>query len=734
MNRQQRRTATTKAKRGDLGNGPSAHLETLLAAALDHHQAGRLAEAEQHYRQVLALDPRHFDSLHLLGVVAAQSGQHDIAIERIGEAIAVNALAPEAHNNLGIALRRQGRLDEAVSCYQRALTLKPDFAAAYGNLGNALSERRNLDEAIRCYLRALALKPDDAETLNNLGVALQRLSKASDAISCYQRALAVRPDYAEAAFNLATVLTEQGRLDEAVACAERTLALRPDHTEARFALGALLQDGSRFSEAALLFDREFARRPDRYGFLLSARSCLPPISEGTVQRQEIRNNLLETLRHPPGPLGTIDNPAKEFCRRFFYLAYHGEDDRPLMAAACRLFRQVSPLLNYAAPALASGRPHGRPRGDRIRLGFLSQYLCEHTIGKLTQGFIKQIDRERFHVVVIHAPGARVDAISGAIDGMADEVVVLGDDLTRAQRAVAGLHLDVLHYPEIGMSHFTYWLAFARLAPVQTVGWGHPTTSGLDSIDYFLSFDAAEPEGSEAHYSETLVRLGRPPAYYEPFFVPTEIPSRLSLGLPELGALYVCPQALFKFHPDFDAVLADILAQDPSGWIVALDGPQPALKDRLRERWSRNYPNLSARILFLPKQPLDRFMMLLAHADVLLDPVHFGSGNTFYEAITFGVPSVTWPGRFMRGRIVAGVYRMLGIADAPIAAKLADYAGLAVAIASDLERRERLRSELLRKGAALYRDAASVREFEAFLEGAVTAAAESRKLEGWRSPR
>jgi predicted O-linked N-acetylglucosamine transferase (SPINDLY family) len=212
---------------------------------------------------------------------------------------------------------------------------------------------------------------------------------------------------------------------------------------------------------------------------------------------------------------------------------------------------------------------------------------------------------------------------------------------------------------------------------------------------------------------------------------TDIASRQELGLPEHGALYVCPQALFKFHPDFDGVLADILAQDPSGWVIALDGPQPAWKDRLRERWSRDRPSLSARVLFLPRQPLDRFMKLLAHADVLLDPVHFGSGNTFYESMVFGTPTVTWPGRFMRGRIVAGIYRMLGIADAPIASTLADYAGLAVAIANDRERRERLKSELLSKGAALYRDAASVRELEAFLERAVTAAREGRKLEGWR---
>ncbi len=294
--------------------------------------------------------------------------------------------------------------------------------------------------------------------------------------------------------------------------------------------------------------------------------------------------------------------------------------------------------------------------------------------------------------------------------MADDSVVLHGDLAAAQAAVAALGLDVLHYPDIGMSSFSYFLAYARLAPVQTVGWGHPVTTGLDSIDYFLTFDAAEPADCAAHYSEIPVRFRRPPAYYEPFALPAEIPARAAFGLPAEGALYACPQSLFKFHPDFDGVLAAIAALDPSGWIVALDGANPGWKEALRQRWARCHPVLLERVVFLPFQPLDRFMMLLTLSDVMLDPVHFGGG-----------------------RLAAGLYRLLDIADAPVAATIADYAGLAVAIAGDRQRRETLRGELLRKGSSLCRDEAAVGEFAAFLAAAVDAAAAGRKLTDWRPP-
>lgn len=127
------------------------------------------------------------------------------------------------------------------------------------------------------------------------------------------------------------------------------------------------------------------------------------------------------------------------------------------------------------------------------------------------------------------------------------------------------------------------------------------------------------------------------------------------------------------------------------------------------------------------------MALQKYMDVLLDPIHFGGGNTFYEAMLYGTPVVTWPGRFMRGRIVAGRYRQMGVVDAPVAGNLEDYASLALALGRDTERRGALRAELLEAaGRDLFEDMRAVREFESFLNAAVVAATKGEKLpSGWR---
>jgi predicted O-linked N-acetylglucosamine transferase (SPINDLY family) len=367
------------------------------------------------------------------------------------------------------------------------------------------------------------------------------------------------------------------------------------------------------------------------------------------------------------------------------------------------------------------------------VGFLSQFLANHTIGKLYQGFIRHMDRSTFEVVVIHAPKTKRDSFSQGLDALAETVITLPAGLKIQQHAVAAEKLDVLFYPDVGMAPSAYFLSYARLAPVQAVSWGHPDTTGLDTMDYFVSAASIEPENAEEHYTETLIRLNRMPCFYEPLSTPTQMPARAALGLPEIGTLYGCPQSLFKFHPDFDTVLAAIAEGDPAGHIVLLEGTQPAWTNLLKARWAKAFPVLIDRVQFLPRMPPERFMTLMAHIDVLLDPIHFGSGNTLYEAMVYGTPVVTWPGQFMRGRIVAGAYRQIGITDAPIALCLEDYAPLALALGRDPERRRALRhASLEAAGRELFGDMRALREFEAFIKAAVAAAGRGEKLPaGWK---
>jgi len=230
-------------------NQPSASQEAgnstdetsvFFTQAFAHHQAGRLDEAERLYRQMLSADARHADSLNMLGVVALQRGDQELAIEMISKAITLNDCIAEFHSNLGIALKHQGRNDEAIASHEKALVLKPEYPEALYNLGNALMGQGRYDEAVVRYEQALAIKPDFPQALSNLGSALRDQGKLDEAIARFEQALAIVPDFPQALSNLGNTLQDQGKLDEAIVRYEQALAIMPHSPEAICNLGIVL--------------------------------------------------------------------------------------------------------------------------------------------------------------------------------------------------------------------------------------------------------------------------------------------------------------------------------------------------------------------------------------------------------------------------------------------------------------------------------------------------------------
>jgi protein O-GlcNAc transferase len=233
-----------------------------LATAVEYHRAGQLPAAEQIYRQILAAEPSQVDAWHLLGVLAHQVGQHEIAVQYIGRAIQLKGNEAAFHSNLGNALRDQGKLDEAVASYRRALGLKPKFAEAHNNLGVALGAQKKLEEAIASWRRALKFKPDFADALYNLGNALKERGKTDEAIDAWRRVLKFRPDHAEAWNNIGNALVENGQFDDAIAAWRESVRIKPSYAEAHNNLGNALQQQGKHDEAIASHRRALEIRPD----------------------------------------------------------------------------------------------------------------------------------------------------------------------------------------------------------------------------------------------------------------------------------------------------------------------------------------------------------------------------------------------------------------------------------------------------------------------------------------
>jgi protein O-GlcNAc transferase len=656
---------------------------------------GRLTEAERAYRQALLFAP---------------------ADER-------------TWSNLGCTLWRLGRLADAESALGRAVALQPNFAEARNNLGGVLEAQGRLEEAGQHYRNAIANDPKQAQPYCNLGAVLHRLGRFEEAMAEYARALELKPDFAEAWSNLGAALLARSKFPEAEACLLRAKELSPSHHQVLGNLADVLRIQGKFSQSietyrrALRADRDSV--PQRVKLALAQEVILESRASAIARRSEAMQSLNDLIDRRV----QLGDPQREIGMTNFYFAYQGVNDLELQGLTAKLYLSACPKLGWTAPhCLAPPTP---PSDALLRIGFVSTSLFEHTIGKFYQGIIQKLSRQRFEVVVVRPPQDR-DATGDAIGRDADRKVEIPYDLYPAREIIAAQQLDILFYPDIGMTPLTYFLSFARLAPVQCVSWGHPVTTGIPAIDYFISAKSIEPEDAEAHYSEQLILLDRLPTYYWRPHHPATPFTRAEFGFPEDAKLYLCPQSSFKLHPDFDLVLATLLRRDPRARLLLLSGVHKHWDRLLAVRIAKGFPDVAERVIFVPRIPREHFFRLLMMADAILDPPFFGGGNSSYEAFAMGLPIVTWPGPFMRGRVTEGCYRQMGFTDL-VADSLDSYVEIALRVANDNAWRERIKNEIATRSSALFEDMRMVTELEDFLCAAHEAHRRGDRVTQWGQP-
>lgn len=650
-----------------------------LEEGLRHHQAGRFDQAEELYRQVLSHTPRQADALHLMGMAAHARGRFQQAHELVSRAVALKPSQAIFHANLGVVLESLERTAEAEAAYRHAMSLNPQHVSSLNNLGNVHRAQWRLAEAAECYQAALKYKPDFATAHSNLGNVLADNRRFDEAIACYRRALELDASFFDARKNLVNALGEQGRYREACQELAQMRALWPNNS------------GLKIWKALLL----------------------PVIPESVESIDERRRELDEDLDGLLQEDLLVNDPIAETPGPCFYLAYHGRNDVELQKKIARVYLRAVPSLTYIAPHCRNPQPtSARP----IRIGVISRFFQKHSIGDHFAGLIRQFPRKGAHYTVFRFPGP-TDKVSHEIEASADDVVMLSPRIVQAQQQVSARKLDLLFYTDIGMDPWTYFLAFSRLAPVQCATVGHPITTGIPNVDYFLSCDRLEAPEADEHYSERLIRLTHMPHFFTPPQTIGPAKTRADYPLPPDARWYICQQTLFKMHPEFDGLIGQILHRDPRGIVILFEGQLPQWQHLVLERMRRTIPGVVERIRFLPRLPLNDYLGLLPLADALIDTIHFSAGTTALQATALGLPMVTLPSRLNRGRGIDAVYRKLDISDS-VAKDADEYVRMALRIANDRAYRTALGARILERSHLLFRNPSVGVEMEEFFIDAV----------------
>lgn len=629
---------------------PTVSHEQAFNLAMDHHAAGRLAEAEGIYRQLLAIYPNNPDIWHLLGVLAQQAGHLDEALRLIQQAIAANPGSFAYHNNLGLLLTKLGRREEAVAAFQNAIRLNPSGAEPQYNMGITLSELGRAEESIGAYQAALQRNPHHASAKLNLGLSLTLSGRLDDALAHYQEVVRQEPANVSVAVNLGNLLKDLARLDEAIEIYRTALKYEPNDYNALNNLGVALKDNGDIGAGLDCFRRSLARNPNR---------------------AEVHSNLIFTS--------------------FFSPAVSQEE----IAGEMRRWNNI-----HAQPLRSEWQPHPNDRslGRRLRIGYVSPDFRDHVVGRTMLPCFEAHDREHFDFFCYSGTSV-ADPITERYrklsDGWCDT-----QHLSEKQLAEQIRHdrIDILVDLALHTA-FNRLLAFARKpAPVQIAWLGYPGATGLEAMDYRITDSFLDPAGHDNAVSfEEPIRL---PDAWGCFRPPEHSPDVSPLPAVSQGFITFGSFNNFaKFNERVFGLWAQIMAEVKNSRLLLV------VKGRHQDGTRHFFASrgISAdRLEFLPyyasppsangtPQP-PPYLLRYHRIDIALDPFPYNGMTTTCDALWMGVPVIALTGATTLGRASFSLLSNIGLPKLAAPSE-SEYVRLATTLAHDIPRLTELRATL-----------------------------------------
>ncbi|MDH4338557.1 MAG: tetratricopeptide repeat protein [Candidatus Krumholzibacteria bacterium] len=708
-----------------------------LTVTLNHHQAGRYAEAEAGYQRLIKSQPQNPDAWHLWGVLAAQQQQYENAVERIQRALALKPHEPvflgnlgnaflqqgqlgraiecyvgalhhqpedvdlrkrlatvcERQLDLGIEHQKSGRLAEAEACYQDVLRGQPERADAWHLLGTIALEGGEFETAEKHIGRAITLAPDIANFHNSLGGVYQKQRRYLEAIACYQHALHVQPDMVNAHSNLGQVYQAGHQWADAEASYRQALELRPDFPDAHYHLGRLLKEIGRTTDAEAAYRTALAFKPgylDVYFALgelcygknrhMEALACFEQVlglnSDYPFLHGSIakcRANICEWTDHTRASQQLREGVRQGIGCVTPFVFLNVSDD-PLEQRQCAEMRTQEYCSDYTLGSQGPQHSH-----NTIRLAYVSPDFRQHPIAHLISDLIEHHDRSRFQVFGVSIGPASNDPCRQRLVRGFDQFL---DVRTASDEAVARrlreLDIDIA-VDLAGYTTFSRPGIFAgRAAPIQVNYLGFPGTMGAEFMDYLLADRFVIPEELGSCYTEQVVYLPDTFQCASRREIAKATPSRQELGLPKAGVVFCCFNNSYKIHPELFDIWMRLLAQ-VEGSVLWLFKANESAEDNLRREAEAREVSPD-RLVFAPRMPLAQHLARYRQADLFLDTLPYNAHTTASDALWAGLPVLTCRGQAFAGRVAGSLLQAIGLPEL-ITTNLADYEALALRLAT-----------------------------------------------------
>ena len=599
-------------------NVKAMNLLTVLLMSME-----RFAEAEEFIAKAVNLGSNSDVSFYNYGIILKRLNKPRLALEQFDNALRLNAKVPETWNNRGTVFNDLQQYERAISDFDQAILLNPKYSDAVCNKAKSLSELKRYDDALAAYDKALAIKPDLAEAWLGRGNVFTELKGYDDAFAAYDKALALRPGLTGAWLGRGNVFTELKRYDDALAAYDKALMIKADLAEAWLGRGNVFTELKRYDDAFAAYDKALAIKSDlaeawlgrgnvfyehnlidialanyrkameikeefieaRTAECFAELPILYEFEEEIISRRATYEAKLRALCDYVETRGVREASIKMLeTQRPFYLAYQGYNNRELQrlygSMACRIMKDRYPQNPPMLPAKSN---------EKVRVGIVSSFFYLHSNWKIPiKGWLSQLDRNRFESFGYYlgtVRDAETESAAEVCDRFVQRMMTIDD--WRSEILSDAPH--VLIYPGLFMDENSIQLAAQRLAPVQCNSWGHPDTSGMQTLDYYLSSDLMEPDDAVDHYTERLIRLPNLSIYYEPIDIEPSATHRTELGLRSDGVVFWCGQSLYKYLPQFDQVFVRIArsTKDAQFVFVRHHGAQE-ITDIFRRRLERAF--------------------------------------------------------------------------------------------------------------------------------------------------